>query len=414
MKASLLRMMAGLVGLLLIAMPAASGAQGTSSAYGPAQLDQLLAPIALYPDQLVTQILMASTYPLEVVEASRWVQDPANARLRGDQLTAALDAQDWDPSVKALVPFPDILRMMDGRLDWMQQLGDAFLTQQADVMDAVQRLRAKAQSAGTLQSTPEQTVATQGSTIAILPANPQVAYLPAYDPMMAYGPWPYPAYPPVYFPPPWGYFAGPQIVFGVGFVIVPFLWNWCEPDWHHRQIHVDVHRFNDIDRFFIVHQGRPELGGEMWTHDPYHRRGVPYRNPEVRARFQPNPGASPDARHYVGGSSHGQPTATPLVQHVPGAGGPAIPPPQPGKHLPTATGALPPQATGHPPAGERVVRIPPSAQPPYTPSASGAAQPHRPVEQPGMRNQPMTPPPSARPGMAPPPGAPLIIYPTKP
>jgi hypothetical protein len=134
---------------------------GAAVLYTAAELDQLLAPVALYPDQLLGQILMASTYPLEVVEAARWVEDPNNARLKGDQLAAALQGKDWDPSVKSLAPFPQILRMMDDRLDWMQKLGDAFLAQQNEVMDSVQRLRRQAEEAGTLQSSPQQTVTTQ-------------------------------------------------------------------------------------------------------------------------------------------------------------------------------------------------------------------------------------------------------------
>ena len=145
MKASLIRLIMGILALAAIA-PASLDAQTSAPPaqaaplYTAAQLDQLLAPVALYPDQLLGQILMASTYPLEVVEAARWVEDPNNARLKGDQLAAALQDKDWDPSVKSLVPFPQILRMMDDRLDWMQNLGDAFLAQQNEVMDSVQRL----------------------------------------------------------------------------------------------------------------------------------------------------------------------------------------------------------------------------------------------------------------------------------
>ena len=180
MKAGLARVTAHSLSLMLLStaayLPAASGqsvwaqvaarsttgvpiqlAQQSNPAptYAAPQLDQLLAPIALYPDPLLAQILMAATYPLEVVEAARWVQDPNNARLRGDQLDAALQPQDWDPSVKSLVPFPQILQMMNSKLDWTQALGNAFLAQQADVMDSVQRLRAQAQAAGTLQSSPD-------------------------------------------------------------------------------------------------------------------------------------------------------------------------------------------------------------------------------------------------------------------
>jgi hypothetical protein len=154
------------------------------------QLDQLTAPIALYSDPLVGQILTAASYPLEIVEAQRWLQDPANAALKGDALAAALQEQSWDLSVKSLVPFPQILQMMDSNLEWTERIGDAFLAQQDAVMDSVQRLRHRAAAAGSLTSTPQQTVSTEDQDIAIEPASPNVVYVPYYDPNVIYGPWP--------------------------------------------------------------------------------------------------------------------------------------------------------------------------------------------------------------------------------
>ena len=165
------------------------------------QLDQDLAPIALYPDQLLSQILMASTYPLEVMDADRWLQDRRNGRLRGRDLEDALYQEDWDPSVKSLVPFPQIIQMMASRPDWMDRLGDAFLAQEDDVMDAVQRLRQQAYRAGSLRTTPQHIV-DYGPYISIRPARPDVVYVPVYDTRYAYGRWDYPDYPPMYFPPP--------------------------------------------------------------------------------------------------------------------------------------------------------------------------------------------------------------------
>ena len=161
------------------------------------QLDQLVAPIALYPDPLLAQILMASTYPLEVVEAARWAGAPANKALRGDALTNALQAQNWDPSVKALVPIPRVLENMSNQLQWTEQLGNAFLAQQADVMAAVQSLRHQAMETGNLKQTPQCrcVIQTSGETISILPAEPQEVCVPVYSPVV-YGAWPYPAYPP--------------------------------------------------------------------------------------------------------------------------------------------------------------------------------------------------------------------------
>ena len=203
------------------------------------QLDQLLAPIALYPDALLAQILMAATYPLEIVKADRWLQDPAHANLQGDQLAAALEAEAWDPSVKSLVPFPRILRMMDAELDWTEQLGNAVVAQQADVMDAIQRLRHQAAAAGTLWSNAEQQVTTERQGIVIEPANPEFIYPPVYSPAV-YGPWPYPDYPPLDISPD-DYGTGPpvpfDIGFGVGVAVVQPLWHWCVFDWAQRRNH---------------------------------------------------------------------------------------------------------------------------------------------------------------------------------
>lgn len=194
-----------------------------------AQLAALVAPIALYPDPLVAQVLMASTYPLEVAEAYNWQR--ANSRLQGDSLNQALQQQNWDPSVKSLVSFPPVLGMMGSQLSWTQNLGDAVLAQQSDVMDSIQELRAKAKASGALQSNAQQTVTTQGSgsneTIVIQPTNPQVVYVPSYNPNTVYGGWPYPSYPPyAYYPP--GYVAGTALLsFGVGMAVGAALWGGC-------------------------------------------------------------------------------------------------------------------------------------------------------------------------------------------
>jgi len=170
----------------------------------PEEIVALVAPIALYPDNLLAEVLMASTYPLEVVQADRWVS--ANKNLDQDQLKVALDKQPWDSSVKALVATPSVLTMMGTKLDWTQKLGDAFLAQQTDVMDAIQRLRARAQANNKLTSTREQTVTVRQEqnrqVIAIEPTEPNTVYVPYYDPAVVYGPWPHPAYPPYNFPAP--------------------------------------------------------------------------------------------------------------------------------------------------------------------------------------------------------------------
>src|ERR1700722_14012197 len=201
----------------------------------PDQLQQLVAPIALYPDSLVAQILAASTFPEQVVEADRWLQ--ANPAMKGDALGQAVDPQPWDPSVKALTAFPSVLGNMDKNLSWTSSLGDAYYNQQQDVMDAVQVMRQRAQATGNLQSTPQQTVKDQDSTITIQPTDPEVVYVPAYDPWLVYGDplvaWPgWYAYPGIWF-------GGPYLSFGIGLdigFVGGFGWGWGHWgfDWHGR------------------------------------------------------------------------------------------------------------------------------------------------------------------------------------
>src|ERR1700732_28252 len=203
----------------------------------PEQLQQLVAPIALYPDALVGQILAAATYPDQIVEADRWVQQ--HPELKGQQLGQEVDKQPWDPSVKALTEFPSVLANMDKNLSWTSSLGDAYVNQQQAVMAAVQVMRQRAQQAGNLRSTPQQKVTTQGPTIVIEPANPEVVYVPEYDPWLVYGApigiWPgWYSYPGLFL-------AGPGIAFGLGFGIGyfgGFGWGWHPwgSDWGHSSI----------------------------------------------------------------------------------------------------------------------------------------------------------------------------------
>jgi uncharacterized membrane protein YgcG len=210
----------------------------------PEQLQQLVAPIALYPDSLVAQILAASTFPEQVVEADRWAQ--AHPGLKGDALGQAVDQQPWDPSVKALTVFPSVLGNMDKNLSWTSSLGDAYYNQQQDVMDAVQVMRQRAQEAGNLQTTPQQTVTAQGPTIIIEPAEPDVVYVPAYDPWVVYG-GPIVAWP-GWYPYPGIWYGGPYLSFGVGFGIGYFGgygWGWhhWDSDWHNRVVIHDHERY---------------------------------------------------------------------------------------------------------------------------------------------------------------------------
>jgi hypothetical protein len=314
MSKCITQMVIGIMVLMML-IPLKAGAQTLTtqpqlapdaSQYTVEQYDQMLAPIALYPDPLLAQILMAATYPLEIVHAARWLQDPNNAALKDDQLAAALEQKPWDPSVKSLVPFPQILRLMNDNLTWTEQLGDAFLAGQAAVMDSVQRLRQKAQAAGYLGANPQEVVSTQDSAIMIEPASPETVYVPVYDPDVAYGMWPYPDFPPYFFP---GYFDG-AVIFGgfewFGFGIDVPLWDWGRWDWRRHRIDIDRDRFNAIN----AHH-RPPIGSGAWQHDPSHRHRVPYRDAETRNRFQ-GESETPDARR----SFRGYPTTTAPQSHT--------------------------------------------------------------------------------------------------
>lgn len=229
----------------------------------PTQLEQLVAPIALYPDSLVAQILAASTFPEQVVEADRWVQ--ANPDLQGTALAQAVDQQPWDPSVKALAAFPSVLGNMDKNLSWTSSLGDAYYNQQADVLNAVQVMRQRAEAAGNLETTPQQIVQNEDSSIEIEPADPEVVYVPAYDPWVVYGypivPWPY------WYPYPGIWFDGPYLSFGIGFgvgVFGGFGWGWGNWgfDWHHRYPLYGHQRYYSHSNTFFNRNSYYRGGGE--------------------------------------------------------------------------------------------------------------------------------------------------------
>jgi hypothetical protein len=243
------------------------------------ELDQMLAPIALYPDALLTQVLMASTYPLEIVEADRWVK--ANKSLKGDAQAKALEKQKWDPSVKSLIDFGTVLEMLSTKLDWTQKLGDAFIGQQKQVMETIQKLRGKAKENGKLESSKDLKVETKPGDpteiITIESTSPTVIYVPSYDPVVVYGYWPYPAYPPYpYYPP--GYVAGAAFcTFAVG-VAWGYAWGNC--NWGGGDVDIDINRnteFNrNIDRGKYKDTARGD--GGKWKHDASHRGNVPYRD----------------------------------------------------------------------------------------------------------------------------------------
>ena len=262
--------------VLLWALLAASMAPGHVRAqtqapvFSDADIDQMLAPIALYPDVLLSQILIAATYPLEVVEAARW--SASNAGRGGTDVVRAAASQGWDPSVQALVAFPDLLQRMDEDLDWTRRLGDAWLMQEADVSDRIQHLRQRADAAGHLRTTEQIRARRDNNVIIIEQANPQVVYVPYYQPAVVYGSWWHAHHPPVYWAPPRGYHSGAVFYFGPGIRLYSGFF-YSRFDWPRRQI-------------VVVNRRSPARDGyARWRHDPRHRRGVTYRSPQLNRDF---------------------------------------------------------------------------------------------------------------------------------
>ncbi|AYG44846.1 DUF3300 domain-containing protein [Pseudomonas sp. Leaf58] len=284
--------------------PQADTVAAKDAVFTQEQLDQMLAPIALYPDALLAQVLMASTYPGQVNEAVTWSK--ANPKASGDDAVRQVAKQPWDPSVQALVAFPQVLATLGQDPVWVQRLGDAFLAQPDDVMGGVQRLRHQAQVAGNLQSNQYQNVTVQAApapapapvssgsstqvvaasspptTIIIEPADPQVVYVPSYNPTTTYGTWAYPASPPPYYPPPPMYYPGSALVaglaFGTGVAIVASLWGDC--DWGNNDIDIDVNRYNNING-----NNRITNNQNKWQHNAANRDGVPYRDARSRQQY---------------------------------------------------------------------------------------------------------------------------------
>ncbi|WP_369128378.1 DUF3300 domain-containing protein [Klebsiella variicola] len=340
-----------------------AAAQPVTTTYTQAQIDQWVAPIALYPDSLLSQVLMASTYPDNVMQAVQWSQD--NPAMKGDAAVQAVASQPWDPSVKSLVAFPALLAMMGENPPWVENLGNAFLAQPHDVMDSVQRLRTIAQQTGTLKSTPQQkvivtaaapaptttaksnTVSTSTTTAAapaptqvikIEPTDPQVVYVPNYNPASVYGTWPNSAYPPVYLPPPPGEHFTDSFVKGFGYSLgVATTWalfssiDWDDDDDHHHHdddyhhgdyshngdnININVNNFNHIT-------GENLPGNHVnWQHNPAYRGHTPYPDNTVAQRFhQTNVSGGMSATQHapVDREAQRQAAMTQLQHNVPAA-----------------------------------------------------------------------------------------------
>jgi len=269
------------------------------------ELEAIVAPIALYPDALLAQIFMASTYPLEVVEAARWSKEHPD--VKGDAVAGAVQSQTWDPSVKSLCAFPSVLENMNNKIDWTQKLGDAFLAQQKEVMQAVQVLRGKAKETGNLKSTKEVTVkeepAPAGSpapqTIIIESPDPEVVYVPSYNPTVVYGAWSYPYYPPyAYYPP--AYYGGAMFwSFTAGVIVGGAIWGNC--NWGGNDIDIDINRQNNFNRNEINRGDRNNINSnnrgnnnragnnsgnrQSWSHNSEHRKGVGYKDSATQQKF---------------------------------------------------------------------------------------------------------------------------------
>ncbi len=315
MKAQTQPWVFGLASLLLVlAQVAAVQGQTTpapaaAATFTKEQLEQIVAPMALYPDPIVSQMLMASTYPLEIVEAARWMK--ANPGLKDTALEGRLKEKDWDASVKSLCGFPDVLKQMDENLDWTQDLGDAFLAQKTELMDTIQRMRGKAYDSGNLKTTEQQVVTQQPDKIIVVePANPEIIYVPTYSSTVVYGSsWSYPYYyyPPMYVAPPYGYGA---MAFTAGVVWGAAIWGGCNWGWGGSDIDIDINRQNNFIRNTNIDGGRNNIGNnaggkQSWNHDASHRGGVNYRDNKTAQQFGANSGSNRASRDQARGYDRG-------------------------------------------------------------------------------------------------------------
>jgi hypothetical protein len=331
--------------------------QPTAAHYTRQQIDQMVAPIALYPDQLLTQVLMAATYPQEIVDAAQWLHDPANAALKGDALVAALQPLPWDPSVKALVAFPQVIVMLSQHIEWTQALGVAFATQQPEVMARVQALRHLAMRTGRIRKVRHLRVREEGTAIVIASAEPDRVFVPVYNPVAVYGPWPDPGYQPVYLPPPPDFVqeqSEPGFEVSVGYPVIAPLWGWSRPDWRERQITINRIEFNRIT------QSAPAPRGDTWQH-----QGPVMLTTPVAQPHPPNAVAMPAGTIA--------PVAAAAVVQLPKRAAAA-----PGQiHMPSPTSPAT-QATGTPAHGPTPATMPGKApeNPPSHPTQAGSPPTH--------------------------------------
>ncbi|MGV6826698.1 MAG: DUF3300 domain-containing protein [bacterium] len=311
MKQQSLRLLAFFL-LLSVTLP--QWVMAADSSPTQAELDQMMAPVALYPDSLLSQILMASTYPDQVSEAAKWSKD--NSDQKGDDAVKAVQDKAWDPSVASLVAFPQALSMMGEKPDWVEQMGDAFLASPDKVMDTVQGLRKKAKEAGNLESSKEQKVSVDDSgdttVIVIEPSDPKVVYVPTYNPTVVYGTWWWPSYPPFYYyPPGYGFGAGlaAGIGFGIGIAITDSLWGGC--NWHHHDVNINVNRYNNIN---INNRLDVNKKNVSWKHNSINRGGKSYKDRKNQAKHGQKLGDSDKRQDYRGRDAERQKAAQSLKQ----------------------------------------------------------------------------------------------------
>lgn len=296
---------------LLALAPASQAADRQDVEFSQAELDQMLAPIALYPDALLSQVLIASTYPLEVIQADRWVR--SNKDLKTEDALKFAENKDWDPSVKALVAFPDILKRMSDDVDWTQSLGDAFLNDEESVMDAVQRLRKRAYATGNLEKAQHISVERDDDNIIIEPAEERIVYVPVYDTRVVYGNWWWPDYPPVYWHYPSsytyvsGFYWGSSIYLGQSYFYSSCRWR------DRRVVVIDHHHYRGPTRFYTGRDIVRHTDARNWNHNPEHRRGVAYYNNNLRETYgsrHVSRDSDRDYRRQFGQGGHPNPRGT--------------------------------------------------------------------------------------------------------
>ena len=362
-----------------------------------AQLDQMLAPIALYPDQLLTQVLMAATFPDQLIDAEKWLQDGNNAALKGDDLANALQQLPWDPSVKSLVAFPQLVTMLADHLDWTQTLGAAFANQEVQSLARVQFLRERAVQAGMLKSTTQLAVREEATDIIIEPTDPNMIYVPVYNSAEVYGSWPDSDAPPVYIAPPPGFYngtLGAGIGYSVGFGVVAPLWGWGHPDWQHHQIDVDRTRYEHITTQTDITRNHINVEGQVW-----HRTGPIAQVPEAQRPHPPEEHGQPSGT--VRPSEVARPGA-PGAQHGPATAAPQGAPPHPGEPArqlarpgepPRPQEAQPAPRPGEPPRPQEARPVPPPhpGEPPRPTEAQPAPHPSEPARQEARPAEPPRP-----------------------